>query len=74
MWLAPDVITRLGAMRGPGESFSDVIQRLIETEGHYPAAFRQGDRTSQDRGVIPVASSLRIWKPRALEAGGGKRA
>jgi hypothetical protein len=28
IWLAPNVINLLGAMRGPGESFSDVILRL----------------------------------------------
>ena len=27
IWLAPDVINRLRAMRGPGESYSDVILR-----------------------------------------------
>jgi predicted CopG family antitoxin len=33
IWLEPNVVDRLRAMRGPGESFSDVIQRLVETEG-----------------------------------------
>ena len=33
VWLAPNVIDRLRAMRGPGESFSDVIVRLVEAEG-----------------------------------------
>ena len=28
VWLAPAVIDRLRAMRGPGESYSDVILRL----------------------------------------------
>ena len=25
MWLAPNVVSRLRAMRGPGESYSDVM-------------------------------------------------
>ena len=29
VWLEPPVIDRLTAMRGPGESYSDVIMRLI---------------------------------------------
>jgi hypothetical protein len=33
VWLAPTVIDRLRAMRGPGESFSDVILKLVESEG-----------------------------------------
>jgi hypothetical protein len=28
IWLEPNVVDRLRAMRGPGESFSDVILRL----------------------------------------------
>jgi len=31
IWLEPTVVNRLRAMRGPGESYSDVILRLIET-------------------------------------------
>ena len=33
IWLAPDVINRLKAMRGPGESFSDVIIKLVAHAG-----------------------------------------
>ena len=33
VWLAPDVINRLRAMRGPGESFSDVILKLVAETG-----------------------------------------
>jgi hypothetical protein len=29
---SPGAIDRLGAMRGPGESYSDVILRLVELE------------------------------------------
>ena len=32
VWLAPAVIDRLRAMRGPGESYSNVILRLVEVE------------------------------------------
>jgi hypothetical protein len=32
IWLGPDVVNRLRAMRGPGESYSDVILRLIEVD------------------------------------------
>ncbi len=28
IWLAPNVVNRLRAMRGPGESYSDVILKL----------------------------------------------
>jgi hypothetical protein len=28
VWLAPDVVNRLRAMRGPGESYTDVILRI----------------------------------------------
>ncbi len=28
VWLAPEVVDRLRAMRGPGESYSDVILRV----------------------------------------------
>jgi hypothetical protein len=31
-WLAPTVINRLRALRGPGESYSDVILRLAGGE------------------------------------------
>jgi hypothetical protein len=30
VWLAPSVVNRLRAMRGPGESYSDVILRLAK--------------------------------------------
>ena len=33
LWLEPALIERLRSLRGAGESFSDVILRLIETEG-----------------------------------------
>jgi hypothetical protein len=33
IWLEPNVVNRLRAMRGPGESFSDVIMRLVDHAG-----------------------------------------
>jgi len=33
VWLAPNVVNRLGAMRRPGESWSDVILRLAAEGG-----------------------------------------
>jgi hypothetical protein len=30
VWLEPYVVDRLAAMRGPGESYSDVIMRLAQ--------------------------------------------
>jgi hypothetical protein len=33
VWLDDVWVDRLGAMRGPGESFSDVILRLAKVEG-----------------------------------------
>ena len=32
IWLDAAVVERLSAMRGPGESYSDVILRLVELE------------------------------------------
>lgn len=29
IWLEPRMVDRLGALRGPGESYSDVILRLV---------------------------------------------
>jgi hypothetical protein len=33
VWLPPNVVDRLRAMRGQGESYSDVILRITGTEG-----------------------------------------
>ena len=33
IWLEPNVVDRLRAMRGPGESYSDVILRLVADAG-----------------------------------------
>jgi hypothetical protein len=33
VWLEPAAVDRLRFLRGAGESFSDVILRLVETEG-----------------------------------------
>ena len=35
IWLDPAVVNRLRAMRGPGESYSDVIQRMTGHEGRF---------------------------------------
>ena len=32
VWLESAIVDRLAAMRGPGESYSDVILRLVEME------------------------------------------
>jgi hypothetical protein len=32
VWLAPDVVNRLRAMRGSGESYTDVILKLAKTD------------------------------------------
>jgi hypothetical protein len=32
IWLDPAVVARLRAMRGPGESYSDVILALVEAD------------------------------------------
>jgi hypothetical protein len=34
IWLDPRVVDRLGALRGPGESYSDAILRLASGETH----------------------------------------
>ena len=33
IWLDPGVLRKLKALRGPGESYSDVIVRLAKGEG-----------------------------------------
>ena len=33
IWLAPNVVNRLRAMRGPGESYIDVILRVASESG-----------------------------------------
>jgi hypothetical protein len=35
IWLAPNVLDKLRALRGPGESYSDVIMRVAAV-GHDP--------------------------------------
>jgi hypothetical protein len=42
IWLETAIVNRLGAMRGPGESYSDVILRLVEME-------------TAERSVTPVS-------------------
>jgi hypothetical protein len=32
IWLEPHIVDKLRALRGPGESYSDVILRLVEFE------------------------------------------
>ena len=32
IWIEAAIVDRLGAMRGPGESYSDVILRLVDME------------------------------------------
>jgi hypothetical protein len=45
LWLEPMVVDRLRFLRGQGESFSDVILRLVETEEHAACSHcRQRDR------------------------------
>jgi hypothetical protein len=44
VWLEEGWVNKLGALRGPGESYSDVILRLVELEaktGRKPSAGRQ---------------------------------
>jgi hypothetical protein len=38
VWLAPTVVDRLRAMRGPGESYSDVILRLVTGTARRPCS------------------------------------
>jgi hypothetical protein len=33
VWLAPAVVDRFGTMRGPGETYSDVILRIVGRDG-----------------------------------------
>jgi hypothetical protein len=40
--LKEEIVDRLGAMRRPGESYSDVILRLVEIEGCHRTRRRPG--------------------------------
>jgi hypothetical protein len=44
VWLEPAIVDRLGAMRCPGESYSDVIMRLVEIEAGRRICWPQIDR------------------------------
>jgi hypothetical protein len=37
VWLTPAIVDRLGGMRGPGESYSDVILRLVANQNEEQA-------------------------------------
>jgi hypothetical protein len=37
IWLDHAVVASLGAMRGPGESYSDVILRIADSDGRTPS-------------------------------------
>jgi hypothetical protein len=39
IWLAPNVVNRLKAMHGPGQSYSDVILRLAAVGGRFKAGW-----------------------------------
>jgi hypothetical protein len=41
IWLDHAVVARLRAMRGPGESYSDVILRMVEADAHVPLMARK---------------------------------
>jgi hypothetical protein len=41
IWLDHAVVNRLRAMRGPGESYSDVILKLVEADAHAPVIARE---------------------------------
>jgi hypothetical protein len=41
VWLSRDLVIRLRALRGPGETFSDVILRLKDSDS-FAALMRQG--------------------------------
>lgn len=44
VWLAPDVVNRLRAMRGPGETYSDVIlQVAAESDILIRKSFARGE-------------------------------
>jgi hypothetical protein len=42
VWLAPNVVDRLAAMRGPQESYSDVILKLAAHAGERRRPTRKG--------------------------------
>jgi len=48
VWLAPNVVDRLKAMRGPGKSYSDVIFRLAKGEAATTWRANVGGQSSDD--------------------------
>jgi hypothetical protein len=60
IWLAPHVVNRLRALRGPGESYSDVILRLAEAF-FGPARKAIVERADAMRMVPPVQRASRRW-------------
>ena len=77
IWLDHAVVSRLRAMRGPGESFSDAILRLVELEVRaQPRWTRQPLRgyarrgSQQRRGPQALESSSPKWMiPGLLQSG-----
>ena len=51
VWLPPSVVDRLKAMRGPGESYSDVILRLAKGDGE--RRFNEREAARRCRGIRP---------------------
>jgi hypothetical protein len=71
IWLDRAVVDRLRALRGAGESFSDVILRLVESEARprwtrqpSPSYARRGSQ--QRRGPQTLESSSPKWMIREL--------
>ena len=44
IWLEPYVVDRLDQLRGPGESYSDVIMRVAEARSYDARSFRSARR------------------------------
>jgi hypothetical protein len=57
VWLAPTVVDRLRAMRGPGESYSDVILRIAERNERDNQGNWRSFATSASSG--PITRSFR---------------
>jgi predicted CopG family antitoxin len=57
IWVAPGVVAKLKALRGPGESYSDVILRIARDDGKNSGSY--SIMTSVEYSVYPLHDELR---------------
>jgi hypothetical protein len=66
IWLEPRVVAKLRALRGPGESYSDVILRLVRGRGE-GRALGAPRGSSGEKGRVGTAAGLEPATSLAIE-------